>query len=166
MCKFRQYDNYEVYEDGRIWSYYTNKFLKPGTNKFGYQQVVLTDNEGKQKRYQVHRIVYETFSGSPIPEGLQVNHIDENKENNNITNLNLMTCKENNNYGTRTDRAIKSLTNNPKLSKSVGAYKDGELLMTFLSTKEAHRNGFDSGHISACCRGKKKTHKGFEWRYI
>ena len=166
MSKFRYYDKYEVYEDGRIWSYWTNKFLKPGTNKFGYQMVTLVDNEGQKKRYQVHRIVYETFSGSPIPEGLQVNHIDECKTNNNITNLNLMTCKENNNYGSRTARAIKSLTNNLKLSKSVGAFKNGELVFVFHSTKEAQRNGFKSGSISNCCRGKRKTHRGFTWKYI
>ena len=47
--KFRDYSNYEVYEDGRIWSYLRNKFLKPQTVKGGYQQVCLTDNEGKRK---------------------------------------------------------------------------------------------------------------------
>ena len=51
MCKFRNYDNYEVYEDGRIGSYRKNKFLKPQTNNKGYQLVGLVDNEGKKKSY-------------------------------------------------------------------------------------------------------------------
>ena len=51
-------------------------------------------------------------------------------------------------------------------SKQVGAFKDGELVMAFQSTNEARRQGFNKGHISACCRGKLKTHKGFEWRYL
>lgn len=49
MAKFRNYDKYEVYEDGRIFSYKKNKFLKPITVKGGYQRVGLTDNEGKKK---------------------------------------------------------------------------------------------------------------------
>ena len=38
--------------------------------------------------------------------------------------------------------------------------------MTFPSTKEAGRNGFNNRHISECCIGKRKTHRGYEWRYI
>ena len=50
--------------------------------------------------------------------------------------------------------------------KQVGAFKDGELVMVFSSTTEAGRNGFIQSNVSACCNGKKKTHKGYEWRYI
>ena len=48
-------------------------------------------------------IEYEAFNG-PIPEGMQVNHIDENTLNNNLENLNLMTPSENINWGTRNER--------------------------------------------------------------
>lgn len=174
--KFRDYDNYEIYEDGRIYSYWSNKFLKPSTDKKGYKQVRLYDNEGNNKNYKLHRVVLESVTRSQIPEGLQVNHIDENKSNNHINNLNLMTCKENNNWGTRNSRSAKSrinnpkvskaLTNNPKKSKAVGAYKDGKLVLTFPSTQEAQRQGFHHGSVAACCRGERKTHKGFEWSYI
>ena len=176
MSKFRNFDKYEIYEDGRIWSYKRNKFLKPATNQEGYKFVVLYDNECKRKTYRLNRLIYETFTREPILEGMEVNHIDENKENNHINNLNLMTHKENINFGTRTERASKSLknnkklskslTNNPKISKSVGAFKDGELIMVFPSTMEARRQGFSQGNIWACCIGERKTHKGFEWRYI
>ena len=174
--KFRDYSNYEVFEDGHIWSYKRNKFLKPATNQVGYKFVVLYDNECKRKTYRLNRLIYETFTSEPIPEGMEVNHIDENKENNHINNLNLMTHKENINFGSRTEKASKSLknnkklskalTNNPKISKAVGAFKDGKLFMTFPSTSEAKRQGFSQGNIWACCIGKRKTHKGFEWRYI
>lgn len=163
--KFRDYSNYEVFEDGRIWSYKKKRFMKPKTNNSGYQLVFLSNEEEKMKGYLVHRIVYETFSGSPIPEGMQVNHIDEDKNNNNINNFNLMTQKQNSNWGTRNLRVSKSLING-KSSKAVGAFKDGKLVMTFPSANEAGRNGFNQGHISACCRGEEKTHKGFEWKYI
>ena len=100
--------------------------------------------------------------GCKIPDGLDVNHIDENKNDNSIFNLNLMTRSENNNWGTRKERYIKTR------SKTVGAYKNGKLVMTFSSTKEAGRNGYKQSAVSGCCRGIKgcKTYKGYEWRYI
>ena len=177
---FRDYSKYEVYEDGRIYSYKSKKFLKPGTSTSGYQVVSLSNNEGEIKKYQLHRVVYESFTGEQIPEGLQINHIDECKTNNHINNLNLMTCKENINYGTANLRRGKSvsksntnniklstaLINNTKLSKQVGAFKNGELIMSFPSIAECGRQGFNSGNVSSCCRGKLKTHKGYEWRYL
>ena len=162
MCKFRNYDNYEIYSDGRIYSYKYKKFLKPGTNKDGYQQVGLFDNEGKRKMYFVHRIVWEAVTGEPIPEGYEINHRNEIKTDNRFfENLELVSHKENVNYGSRNSRMAKSK------SKQVGAFnKNGELVMTFPSTAECGRQGFCQGAVSNCCRGKLKTHKGFEWRYI
>ena len=165
MSKFLNYSNYEVFEDGRIWSYRKNKYLKPQTQKNGYQVVNLYDNDGKMKKYLVHRIVYETFSGEPIPNNMQVNHIDERKDNNARSNLNLMSPKQNTNWGSGIERVAKAL------SKQVGAYKNGELVMVFPSTMEAGRNGFDQGSVSRCCRNcfhreGNNVYKGFSWRYI
>ena len=161
MSKFRQYDKYEVFEYGRIWSYKKKKFLKPQTNKNGYQQIQLSDNEGKKKMYYLHRVVWESVTGEPIPKGYEINHRNEIKTSNMISNLELMSHKENINFGTGISRRAKSK------SKQVGAFnKNGELIMTFQSTIEASRQGFDYSHISECCNGKRKTHKGFEWRYI
>ena len=163
---FRNYSKYEVFADGRIWSYSRNKFLKPATTKNGYKRVSLSDDDGKMKSYYVHRIVYEAVTGSPIPEGYEINHRSEVKTSNMITNLELISHKENINFGTRNSRASKANTNNPKLSKLVCAFKDGELVMSFPSIMEARRQGFDSSAVSKCCRGKLKTHKGYEWRYV
>ena len=160
MSKFRNYDNYEVFENGKIWSYRKNKYLKPQTSNRGYQLVNLYDNDGNSKTYLLHRVIYETFSGEPIPEGMQINHRSEVKTENMITNLELMTPKENSNYGSRNFRVSKAL------SKQVGAFKNGELVMTFQSTQEASRQGFSQSHIVHCCNGERKTHKGYEWRYI
>ena len=158
---FRNYSNYEVFSDGRIYSYKTKKFLKPRTQKNGYQVVCLYDNEGNMKPYLLHRVIYESVTGKPIPKCMQINHINEDKTDNRFfENLNLMTPKQNSNYGTRNYRVSKAL------SKQVGAYKDGELVMTFQSTQEASRQGFCQARISDCCNGKRKTHKGFTWRYI
>lgn len=167
--KFRDYSNYEVYEDGRIWSYNTNRFLKPQTTRGGYQQVKLYDNEGKMKLYYLHRVVYESVTGEPIPNGLQCNHISEDKMDCSFENLNLMTPKENNNWGTRTERASKALKGIiPKANppKQVGAFQNDELIMVFPSTREAGRQGFNQGNVSSCCIGKLQHYKGYTWKYI
>ena len=160
MCKFRNYDNYEIYADGRIWSYKTNRFLKPQTSNRGYQLVNLYDNDGNSKTYLLHRVIYETFSGAPIPKNMQINHRSEVKTENMITNLELMSPKQNSNFGSRNSRIAEAL------SKQVGAFKNGELVMTFKSTQEASRQGFSQSHIVHCCNGERKTHKGYTWRYL
>lgn len=158
--KFRDYTKYEVFEDGKIWSYSHKKWLKPVENKYGYQIVCLSDNEGKQKTYLLHRVIYEAVTGSQIPKSMQINHRNEIKTANMISNLELVSHKENINWGTGIYRRAK------RRSKQVGAYKDGKLVMTFQSTKEAGRNGFESSSVVKCCNCKLKTHKGFEWRYL
>ena len=60
-------------------------------NNYGYEQFM-----SKGKLYQVHRAVYETFSGD-IPQGYQIDHIDTNKLNNSLDNLRCVTPKENSN---------------------------------------------------------------------
>lgn len=166
MSKFRDFEKYEVYPDGRIYSYKRNKFLKPETTKFGYQRVALTDNNGILKRYYVHRIVWEAVTGTQIPEGYEINHRNEIKTDNRFfENLELVSHKENINYGTRTIRSSKTR------SKQVGAFKNGELVFTFSSTKEAGRQGFDQGAVAACCRNcfnreGNNVYKGYTWKYI
>ena len=176
--KFRNYDKYEIYEDGRIYSYIRKKFLKPQTVKGGYQVVALTNNEGIKKWYQVHRIVYETFSGEPIPNNLQCNHISEDKTDNRFCNINLLTPKQNCNWGSRNKRLSKAISKAkkgiiPKANppKQVGAYKDGELVLTFNSTAEAGRNGFNQSSVAACCRNcfnreGNNVYRGYTWRYL
>ena len=160
MCKFRDYNKYEVFEDGKIWSYSHKKFLKPATTKDGYQRVMLYDNEGKGKWYLLHRVVYEAVTGEPIPKGYEINHISEAKDENFFENLQLLSHKQNINFGTGTIRSTKSR------SKQVGAFKNGELIFIFTSLNEARRQGFNSGHISKCCNGKRNTHKGYTWKYL
>lgn len=119
-------------------------------NGYGYKIVGC-----KGKMYMIHRLVYETFSGE-IPDGMQVNHIDENKANNMVDNLNLMTNKENCNYGTR----------NKRLSKVVLQFtKDGRFVREWASTAECGTNGFNQGNIVSCCNGKLKSAYGYIWRY-
>lgn len=164
---FRDYKNYDVLEDGRIWSKKHKKFLKPSTVKGGYQQVCLVDNEGKKHMQFVHRVCWMAVNGVwEIPKGFDIHHCDEVRTNNQISNLLLCSHRENINFGTHNARSAASRINHPERSKRVGAYKDGELVMCFPSTMEASRNGFHQGHVAECCRGEQKTHKGYVWKYL
>ena len=84
--------------DGKV---YKEKLMKISTNG-SYCEVSL-HKEGKASHHLVHRLVAKAFI--PNPEGLpQVNHIDENKTNNCVENLEWCTAKYNSNYGTRAKR--------------------------------------------------------------
>lgn len=143
------------------------RVLKSGKGKGGYLIVVLC-KDGKQKTHTVHRLVAQAFIDNPnnLPE---VNHIDENKENNVVTNLEWCSYSYNINYGTRNERhakALRGIYNNPKLSKKVLQLTlDGKIVREWDSVNECGRNGFSIGHVSACCNGKRKTHKGYRWMY-
>lgn len=71
-----------------------SKVMQPFNNGTGYLQVNLTNNIGVRKKYYVHRLVYETYVGH-IPEGFEIDHIDCDKTNNSLDNLQLLTRKEN-----------------------------------------------------------------------
>lgn len=140
------------------------KILKPTINHKGYYKVPLYKNS-KVKKYSVHRLVYEAFNGQ-IPEGLQVNHINEIKTDNRLENLNLMTCKENINYGTGIERSAKKRINGKKSKPVLQFTLEDILIKEYPSIKQVERElGFDQSHICACCNGKYKQAYGYKWKY-
>lgn len=160
---------YQVSNWGRVKSLITDKnrrkrILKQHNRGNGYLFVVLTNNEHQSKNISVHRLVAETFL--PNPENLpEVNHIDENKENNRVDNLEWCDHTYNINYGNRTKKASESKLNGKK-SKSVLQFSlTGDFIREWPSTMECGRNGFNQGAVAACCRGKLLQYKGFYWMY-
>ena len=83
------YRLYGAKEDGTILNLKTMRRLKPWLRRDGYLSIVAYKN-GKRKYYSVHRFVYECFRGDILSE-LQVDHIDNDKQNNCIDNLQLLT---------------------------------------------------------------------------
>ena len=163
---------YEVSDQGRVKSLNynhtgTEKILKPWKTRDGYLRVGIC-KDGHKKHLLVHRIVSEAFI--PNPNNLDtVNHKDEVKTNNTVSNLEWMSQKDNNNYGTRNKRSSEAKINHPSLSKQVQMFdkSTGELLATFPSTHEAERITVISfKNISSCCIGRRKSAGGYIWRYF
>ena len=69
----------------------------------GYLRVLLYNDENEQKQVLVHRLVYLAHGGA-IPKGMQINHMDEDKTNNQIQNLEIVTPQQNVLYGTANER--------------------------------------------------------------
>lgn len=148
--------------------------IKPNLKPNGYLQVGLRKN-GKRKWHSLHRLVAKHFIPNPENKS-QVNHIDCNKQNNNVSNLEWATPKENLAHAHKN-----GLMNMPKgkdhvnygkygvLSKSAKPVirynrKTGETKLYGAKILAAN-DGFDPTGISKCCHKKMKTHGGYEWYF-
>ena len=103
------YPNYEVSNLGRVRNKSTGRLMTQKIGREGHYMSVYLSNKGKENTQRVHRLVADAFLGKH-PD-LMVNHIDGNKLNNNVSNLEWCTSGENNRH------AIKMGLNHP------GAYQ-------------------------------------------
>lgn len=139
------------------------RILKQHHDKDGYLRVGLSLNNKKYTKY-VHRLVAESFIKNQYNKPF-VNHKDEVKDNNNVSNLEWVTCIENNNYGTRNQRLSESKRNTN--CKAINQFDlDGRLIKKWVSLNEIGRQeGYDITHIMRVCKGVKKTGYGYKWQY-
>jgi len=99
MVKLEGYSNYYVSENGIIFSLKIGKALQPysagkGNKREGYLKIKLFRDDGKRIIWYVSRFIYLAHIGE-IPEGFEIDHIDGNRSNNSITNLRILTRKQN-----------------------------------------------------------------------
>lgn len=135
------------------------RILKYGMDRDGYPLVVLSTNSNL-KTYRVYRLVWLAFNGS-IPEGMQVNHINEIKTDCRLENLNLMTRKENINWATGVRRSVRN-----RRKPVTQILPDGTEFRSFFSAQDAEIEiGISKANITNCCKGKRKSAGGFRWRY-
>ena len=166
--RIKDFENYYIYSDGRVQNCNTNHFLKYTTDKNGYLKVRLYKDK-HQHTLLVHRLVALAFLPNPDNYS-QVNHKDENKHNNDISNLEWCSAKYNANYGTRNERTREKLKQNAVLPDNrikVNMYTlDGIFVRQFDSLKEAKiflNKPITEAHISQCCNGIRKTAYGYKW---
>lgn len=154
-----------VRKDGTSY-YIAERILRPRKKSEGYLDVAL-NKDGKAKHYRVHRLVAEMFI--PNPENKpEVNHINANKSDNRVENLEWATREENIHHAIKEGLATTCVKNN-KRSKPVAQYdKNNILIEIYPSMREAERQtGIHQGDICKCCKKEKHhiTAGGFIWAY-
>lgn len=163
FCDIKGYEGlYQVSNYGRVRSlnYLRTgeiRMMRYGKYPNGYLFVGLSKN-GKVKNFLVHCLVADAFI--PNPDGLpEVNHIDEDKMNNCVWNLEWCDHKYNCNYGTRNER----------ISKRVYQYtRDGSFIRSYASTREAEcKTGINQSSICVVANnGRLKSAGGYIWSFI
>lgn len=138
-----------------------------GSNKStGYNQLTLTTDDGRKCYKMRHVFVYECFHGV-VPNGYEIDHIENNKQNNQLSNLQCLTIPEHH---------IKTVKTNPdmggktglKLSKPIIAINLKTTTETkYASLTEASNNipGTTITKICSVLQGRRKTHQGYTFKY-
>jgi hypothetical protein len=148
------YNAYEVSNHGKIRNIKTNRFLKPKTSD-DYNRIILYDINGKSVIYYIHFLVAYFFIEKNNDSNLVVNHIDEDKKNNDYRNLDWVTLSEN---------AIHSMGR--KICKI--NLESQEILNTYSSIVGAARElkKKKGDEIMKCCKNIRKSAYGFAWKYF
>lgn len=148
-------EKYEVSSFGRVRNRFNGKILDGSINNKGYKRYDLCVN-GKRIVKSGHTLVANAFiektDGKPF-----VNHIDGDKTNNRVENLEWCTHKEN------MIHSVRVLGNQPVNKKRVICLETG---MVYESALEAERKtGIHNALIIRCCRGQKKSAGKLHWKY-
>lgn len=159
---WKQYENtnYYVSNRGRARNIVTGNLMQGKINNKGYKEWCFSIN-GKKRTIFCHRLVYQLFGSEPLQESLVINHIDGDKANCDINNLEQISRSENVLHACYVIGA--------KNIRKVGKYSlDDELLEVYDSCAAAARanEGCFPNLISVVCNGKAKSHHGYIWKYI
>lgn len=152
----REFPKYEVSNYGRIRNVKTGRILKTYINDRGYECVTLHKNRIQYVK-RVHRLVADAFYDGNH-SGLDVNHIDGNKLNNNLSNLEFCTRAENIQHAFRT--GLKK----PSRQIKIRVIETGEV---FDSIRECARHmGLDPAQTGKVLAGKEKSCKGYHFEKV
>lgn len=156
-------NNYYVSDKGQIKNNATGKILKLRCDQRGYKKTNISIN-GKLYTVFPHRLVALLFIPNPENKPM-VNHIDGNKQNNDVNNLEWVTAREN------TQHAHKiGLISHETTSKKISQYTlDDIYIKTFKSMREAAREVYGNENLNSsiwkCANGERSSCKGYKWKY-
>ena len=153
-----QETDYSVSTEGEVRKDTTNYILSQSSQQ-DYKFVGLIIN-GRQKRMRVHRMVALAFIDNPDNKPY-VNHINGNRSDNNVENLEWVTPSEN------TQHAVDTGLFKSSRARAVVQYNlNGEQMATFESASEAARQtGGSQSKITMCCRRQRDSANDYQWRY-
>lgn len=153
------FKNYSVDTNGTVYSNRNGIKLKPHVNRYGYPCVTIANEHGR-KNTPVHRLVALTFIPNPSRYE-QVNHKDENKLNNSVSNLEWCDNKYNLTYGSVISRRSKTQ------SKGLVATElSTGISIEFSSVRKAEKEiGIPRGSISDVCNRKRTSTGGYKFIY-
>jgi hypothetical protein len=163
-----EFPNYSISNLGNVLNTLTNKIMKLN-KKGGYYQVALTHNKNK-KIFSVHRLVAVYFIPNPENKS-DVNHKDKNKLNNNLSNLEWMTRKENNLHRCK-DIIIKTNKNkhvnriDKNTNEIIEKYNSIEDAGIWCSDNKLTSNSHNGRNaIGNCVNGLSNSAYGFAWEF-
>lgn len=122
MATIEGYSKYLIFEDGEVMNCYKGKLLKQVINNCGYKCIDLRDDNGGRKNWKVHRLVGTAFIPNPHNKP-QIDHIDEDKTNNCVSNLRWVTNSENQRNITKAKKNNKLGEKYITLEKATGRYR-------------------------------------------
>lgn len=162
LGNIRRNEHYTEVTPG-VFNHYKERLLKPTTDASGYLVVKLQIGKNSIAK-KIHRLVAEEFIPNPSDFPC-VNHIDENRTNNSVKNLEWCTHKQNANHGTRNDR-LREVS-----GIRVAQYTtDGKLIKIWdsLSQASSYFGCKSTSQIRRVCKKEKGrySYKGFVWRYV
>lgn len=152
----KELPEYELSSEGRVRNAKTGRIMRTSVNTRGYEQVCLRKDNAQVTR-RVHRLVADAFYDGEH-KGLDVNHIDGNKLNNHITNLEFCTRRHN------IKHAFDSGLKKPSRQIRVRVVETGEI---FESIRECGRVlGCDQSMICQCLSGKMRACNGHHFETV
>lgn len=168
------FPNYRISRDGEVWSSYkfkTNKVIdtwrlvKPIVDKAtGYWLVTLCHQEVRRNRF-IHRLLAQAYLPNPLNKP-HVNHIDANKLNYSLSNLEWATPKENASHAASLGLYQPSIDKTSRAVQQIDL-STGALIKEHSSLHEAGRaSGTQWQNIWKVCDGRRKTAGGYRWSYL
>jgi HNH endonuclease/NUMOD4 motif/NUMOD1 domain len=147
------YQDFKVSNRGRIKNFKTENYISQLIHCKYYVVTLSKPPYWKKKKCRVHKLVATYFNPNfVIVENVLVGHLDLNKFNNDASNLEWCSFKRNREVW-------------PTKPNEIEQYEDGKLIKIWESAKTA-AEALDTceDSIRRCCRGERKTHKGFVWK--
>jgi DNA-directed RNA polymerase II subunit RPB2 len=163
LAQFTDIPNYNKYmasKNGEIYSKNIKRLCRITVLPNGYHKIKMKSDSNVYKDLYIHVIIAMTYLNYAPSNKYVINHIDGNKGNNNLENLEIVTQKDNMKHSV--------MINNDKLYRRAVCYTDNDNnIIAYKSAKEASINtGIDNSSILKSCKSDNKLAGNIKWRFM